>query len=110
MFPLEEGITTTCTCRPRFWSSLSAAPFDIPATFGIGNVFGPRDTTMEMSEPCGAVPFEGCCFITSPRDTVSENRSTSCTVNPAASRMAFASSTARPMTWGTRIGCGPLLT
>src|SRR5438105_6422541 len=108
--PLDEGITTTCTSRPRPESSRSAAVRGSPATFGMGNVLGPRETTSVTPEPCGAVPFDGCCRVTRPRETVPENRSTRCTTNPAAWRMAVASSTGRPMTCGTRTGCGPLLT
>src|SRR5207302_9995085 len=108
--PLEDGFTQVWTSRPSEPSSCSAALRFIPTTLGIGNDCGPFDTTIVTVEPFGARPFAGCWRITSPRGTVSENRSTCSTTNPADRRAAVALSAERPVRAGTFTGCGPALT
>src|SRR5438309_4969864 len=110
VLPLDDGITTTCTSRPRLPSSRSATSLFMPSTSGRGNERGPFDATITTVEPLSAVPEEGFWRITSPAGTLSEKRSRRCTWKPAASRTVVASPTVRPCTDGTLTGSGPALT
>src|SRR5205085_19871 len=108
--PAEPGMTWTRTTSPSAWSVRLAASVLLPTTLGMGNSRGPRETQIVTLEPRAAVPPEGSSRITFPRGTVVEYALWASTVNPAAIRDCSASPAGCPATWGTRTGCGPLLT
>src|SRR3954447_3355035 len=109
--PTENGTTCFTTCSPCASRLATAAPTDIPFTFGIGNVSGPLETYSVTESPrCTVESGFGTTCITWPKGTWLSNRSTRSTFRPSDWSCDVALATESPSTFGIWTGAGPWLT